>query len=88
MSLLKVVCICSALSFRENALLLFVKEISIKKKKKWKEYGKIFNPLVVVYRYENSIGDLNPRSRRKHKKQEGKLFLLYDSKNLNHSVLF
>lgn len=34
MSLLKVVCICSALSFREDALLLFVKEISIKKKER------------------------------------------------------
>lgn len=49
---LKVVCICSALSFRENALLYFVKEISILKKRVWNEYEKIFNLLVVVYKYE------------------------------------
>lgn len=69
MSLLKVVGICSALSLRENALLTFVKEISIKKKKKKVEgIRKIFNPPVVVYRYENNIGDLNPTSKRKHSK--------------------
>ena len=72
MSLLKVVGIYSALSLRENALLPFVKEISIKKKrkKKRKKEGirKIFNPLVVVYRYENNIGDFDPRSKRKHSK--------------------
>lgn len=53
-------------SLRENALLAFVKEISIKKKVEG--IRKIFNPPVVVYRYENNIGDLNPTSKRKHSK--------------------
>lgn len=43
---------------------------------------------MVVYRYENSIRGLNPRYRRKHNKWKGKLFILHESKNLNHSVLF
>lgn len=64
------------------------KKFPLKKKKSGRKRGKIFNPLVVVYRYENSIGNMNPGSRRKGNKQEGKLSLLLEGENLYHSVLF
>lgn len=41
---------------------------------------------MVVYEYEKWYKGFKQQIRRKHK-QEGKLFLLNESKNLNHSVL-
>lgn len=55
------------------------------KKRAWNEYEKIFNLLVVVYKYEKWGKGLKSQIRRKHE-QEGKLFLLNESKNLNHSA--
>lgn len=52
----------------------------------WNEYEKIFNLLVVVYKDEKWYKGLKWQIRRKQK-QEGKLFLLNESKNLNLSVL-